>query len=80
MLKYVYLIYVMVNWCAFCKFYAPSKTELSRCIKHSTNAERSRNINCINASSFERNQIGAKYAPAKYYNPYVLNKFSKIIN
>ncbi len=77
-LKHNVVIYGMVNWCAFCKFYVPSKTELSRCIKHSTTAERSRNKNCINASSFERNQFGANTAKytAKYYNPYVLNKWT----
>jgi hypothetical protein len=67
----------MVNWCSFCKFYVPSKTELNRCIKHATTTERARQHNCINASSFERHQLGVKYTPPHYYNPYVLNKWTK---
>jgi hypothetical protein len=62
----------MVNWCSFCKFYIPSKSELSRCIKHTTTAERARLAKCINASTFERNHLGVKYIPATYYNPYIL--------
>jgi hypothetical protein len=58
-----------MNWCSFCKFY--NSTE-KKCLKYLTLADQARQIQCVNASGFDRiNRIGKRYYTLKYINPYI---------